>query len=48
MFRNDEDENENEGEKKFAVIDDMPMDNFDELIPEDERAIVYPFDLDVF
>jgi len=32
----------------FAVVDDMPMDNFDELVPEANRAIVYPFELDVF
>jgi superfamily II RNA helicase len=32
----------------FAIVDDMNMDNFDELLPKSNRAIVYPFELDDF
>lgn len=32
----------------FAVVDDSDMSNFDQLVPETNRAIVYPFELDVF
>jgi antiviral helicase SKI2 len=49
VIRNEEGDLEDEnGEKVFAIIDDMDVSNFDELLPEDERAIVYPFDLDTF
>lgn len=33
---------------KYAEIDNMEMDNFDLLLPEENRAIVYPFELDLF
>ena len=34
--------------EEFAIVDDMNIDNFDDLLPESNRAIVYPFELDVF
>jgi len=33
---------------KYAEIDNMTMDNFDLLLPEENRAIIYPFELDLF
>jgi hypothetical protein len=44
----EEEEEEIKKEIKYAQIDDMAMDNFDLLLPEENRAIVYPFDLDLF
>jgi hypothetical protein len=44
----EEEEEEIKKDIKFAEIDDMSMDNFDLLLPEENRAIVYPFDLDLF
>lgn len=41
----DPDEEEKE---VFALVDDSDMSNFDQLVPEANRAIVYPFELDVF
>ena len=35
-------------EVKYAEIDDKAMDNFDLLLPEENRAIIYPFELDLF
>lgn len=37
-----------EKEKKYAVIDSMSMADFDSLVPEENRAIVYPFEMDDF
>jgi len=37
-----------EEKEVFAQIDKEPMDNFDQLVPVANRAIVYPFELDVF
>lgn len=39
---------EDEEKEVFAVVDDADMSNFDQLVPETNRAIVYPFELDVF
>lgn len=35
-------------QEQYAVVDKMNMDNFDELLPVSNRAIVYPFEMDVF
>ena len=44
-----EDEVEAEqAETKFAVIDDASMKDFDRLVPQENRAIVYPFEMDDF
>lgn len=43
-----QDEQQDEKEVVAAVIDDMPMDDFDQLLPPHNRAIVYDFELDVF
>jgi len=39
---------EKEEKEVFAIIDKEPMDNFDELVPVSNRAIVYPFEMDLF
>ena len=45
MYDNDQDEKE---DIVAAVIDNMPMDDFDQLLPPHNRAIVYDFELDDF
>ena len=34
--------------EKYAIVDSMALENFDEILPEATRAIVYPFELDIF
>lgn len=32
----------------MAIEDKAPLENFDEILPEENRAIQYPFELDIF
>jgi antiviral helicase SKI2 len=45
---NEDDVIEEEKEEVMAIVDDEDMSNFDQLLPEANRAIVYPFEMDVF
>ena len=35
-------------DEHYAVVDDLDITNFDQMVPEANRAIVYHFELDRF